>query len=251
RGGVAVHLAPGQERADESRPAPGRVPRLRRRKHQRGVRPHLLGRQFADGPEARLARPDLDDEVRADPRQLQPLADDRLPVRQVRVDLDADRLVRAGAQRRDLVEHAAERLAGTLDVPRVGRQPVDVPHVQGVTDLVGVGAVEKHLHDEGSPLSSFRYRFRNSTGSPWFCRPSGPLAGVFGSGAWSVTRSPVSTTLARSPRSVMAKRFHSPNRASARFAGTQARRTSIGSVASLCRALMSPEPIGWLQMLTW
>src|SRR5262249_50867165 len=149
------------------------------------------------------------------------------------------------------VEHAAEGLAGVLHVPRVGRQPVDVPDLQRVADLVGVGAVEKHLHGYFPPPSSLMNRFRNSTGSPWFCNPKGPLAGIFGSGASSITRSPLSATLTRSPRSVTTKRFHWPKGASAFVAGTLARRTSMGSAASLCSALMSPDPIGWLQMLTW
>jgi hypothetical protein len=96
--------------------------------------------------EAGLAGAHLDDKVRGNLRQFDSRTDDFPSVRQVGIDFDADRLVGAGEQLGDLREHLIKRLARLLHVLGVRGEAVDVPDLQSMTDLVGLGAIEEHFH---------------------------------------------------------------------------------------------------------
>ncbi len=61
----------------------------------------------------------------------------------MRIHLDADRLRRPLEHAGNLLDHPPEWLAGVSHMARIGGQPVDVPQIQGMADLVGLGAVEE------------------------------------------------------------------------------------------------------------
>lgn len=64
----------------------------------------------------------------------------------MRIDLDADRLVRAGKQLGDFVNNLQERLAGSLDMAGIGGDAVHIPEFDRVLDFVGFGGVQEKFH---------------------------------------------------------------------------------------------------------
>ena len=88
----------------------------------------------------------LDDEVGRNGGKLPAFDDHLLPIVEVRVDLDRDRLVGAFEDRGDLLDDGHERLTRNLHMARVSGDTVDIPHLEGVFDLVGHCAIEEELH---------------------------------------------------------------------------------------------------------
>ncbi len=141
RGCIAVLFFPAEERTDEGGAGPRGLPGLRDGKDQRGVDPNALAGQLSNRFESLFADTHFNHKVGRDPRQFQTLGDDLLPISEMRIDLDTDGLVGPGEQSGNLLDDGSERLAGISHVAGIGRDAVDVPQFEGVTDFICFRAV--------------------------------------------------------------------------------------------------------------
>ena len=93
-----------------------------------------------------VAEADLDDESWRDGSQFPASVSDVPPLREVRIHLHAGLLVGSRKELRDLPDGLSERFTGSLDVPRVGGDSIEIPHLHSMFDFFSFRAVEEEFH---------------------------------------------------------------------------------------------------------